>query len=99
MTGPEHSACHEVRAELVSTVLSVSAAVGDSVRPGTMVCLLESMKMEIPVLSEVTGVLLVAAVAKGQVVRCGDLLAIIETRPDAQPERRTTGFHDVRSSS
>ncbi|ANY10838.1 biotin/lipoyl-binding carrier protein [Pseudonocardia sp. HH130630-07] len=70
---------HEIRAELVATVLDVTVSVGDLVQPGRQICLLESMKMEIPVLSEVSGFLTDALVTPGQVVRCGDVLAVLHT--------------------
>src|SRR5665647_1015210 len=46
---------HTVSAEIVANVLSVDVAVGDTVGPLDSVVLLESMKMEIPVLADVTG--------------------------------------------
>ena len=42
----------EVRAELVANIARVVVAVGEVVEAGQMVVLLESMKMEIPVLAE-----------------------------------------------
>ena len=43
----------EVLAEMVANVMSVAVAPGDAVAVGDTVVLLESMKMEIPVLAEV----------------------------------------------
>jgi acetyl-CoA carboxylase biotin carboxyl carrier protein len=40
--------------------------------------ILESMKMEIPVLSEVAGTVSKMAVAEGDVVQQGDLIAVVE---------------------
>ena len=45
----------EVRAELVANIAKVVVAVGDHVGAGEMVILLESMKMEIPMLVEFAG--------------------------------------------
>jgi acetyl-CoA carboxylase biotin carboxyl carrier protein len=67
----------EVRAEMVANVLKVVAAEGDPVAPGDAVVILESMKMEIPVLVERGGVVSKLAVAEGDVVQDGDLIAII----------------------
>ena len=64
----------EIRAEMVANVLSVDVAVGDAVAPGDSVLLLESMKMEIPVISEGGGVVRAVKVSVGDVVQEGDLL-------------------------
>jgi acetyl-CoA carboxylase biotin carboxyl carrier protein len=68
----------EVRAEMVANVWKVVAAEGDSVADGDTLVILESMKMEIPVLAEDAGTLTKLAVAEGDVVQEGDLIAIIE---------------------
>ena len=68
----------EVRAEMVANVWKVVAAQGDSVADGDTLVILESMKMEIPVLAESTGMLTRLAVAEGDVVQEGDLIAVIE---------------------
>ncbi len=44
---------HTVVAELVANVLKVTAQAGDEVGPEDTLVILESMKMEIPVLAEV----------------------------------------------
>ena len=56
---------HTVAAELVGNVAEVLAQVGDAVGPSDPVVILESMKMEIPVLAEVAGVVSEVAVAQG----------------------------------
>ena len=68
----------EVRAEMVANVWKVVAAEGDSVADGDTLVILESMKMEIPVLAEGAGTLTRLAVAEGDVVQEGDLIAVIE---------------------
>jgi acetyl-CoA carboxylase biotin carboxyl carrier protein len=68
----------EVRAEMVANVWKVVAAEGDSVADGDTLVILESMKMEIPVLAEDSGTLTKMAVAEGDVVQEGDLIAIIQ---------------------
>ena len=67
----------EVRAEMVANVWKVVAAEGDSVDDGDTLVILESMKMEIPVLAEESGTVTQLAVAEGDVVQEGDLIAII----------------------
>jgi biotin carboxyl carrier protein len=68
----------EVRAEMVANVWKVVAAEGDSVDDGDTLVILESMKMEIPVLAEASGTLTTLAVNEGDVVQEGDLIAVIE---------------------
>ncbi|HTZ92003.1 MAG TPA: biotin/lipoyl-binding carrier protein [Streptosporangiaceae bacterium] len=68
----------EVRAEMVANVWKVVAAEGEAVADGDTLVILESMKMEIPVLAEGSGMLTKLAVAEGDVVQEGDLIAVIE---------------------
>ncbi len=67
----------EVRAEMVANVWKVLVAEGDTVVDGDTLVILESMKMEIPVIVEVDGKVAVLAVSEGQVVQEGDLIAEI----------------------
>lgn len=67
----------EVRAEMVSTVLTVEVAVGDKVGLDQTLVLLESMKMEIPVITETGGEIASIAVSPGQVLHQGDLIAVV----------------------
>jgi acetyl-CoA carboxylase biotin carboxyl carrier protein len=67
----------EVRAEMVANVWKVVASEGDQVDDGDTLVILESMKMEIPVLAEHPGVLAKLHVAEGDVVQEGDLIAVI----------------------
>jgi len=62
----------------VANVWQVVASEGDSVADGDTLVILESMKMEIPVIAESAGTLTKLAVAEGDVVQEGDLIAIIE---------------------
>jgi len=68
----------EIRAEMVANVWKVVAATGDPVEEGDTLVILESMKMEIPVLAESGGTLAQLAVNEGDVVQEGDLIAVIE---------------------
>jgi acetyl-CoA carboxylase biotin carboxyl carrier protein len=68
----------EVRAEMVANVWKVVASQGDQVSDGDTLVILESMKMEIPVLAEVSGTLTALHVGEGDVVQEGDLIAVIE---------------------
>ena len=64
----------EIVAEMVANVMSVAVAPGDRVEVGDTVVLLESMKMEIPVLVEVARSVRAVKVAPGDVVQEGDVL-------------------------
>jgi biotin carboxyl carrier protein len=67
-----------VVAELVANVQKVTAKAGDTVGPEDTLVILESMKMEIPVLAEVAGTIIEMKVSEGEVVRDGDPIAVIE---------------------
>ena len=67
----------EIRAEMVANVWKVVASAGDSVEEGDTLVILESMKMEIPVLAEVPGTVTTVGVKVGDVIQQGDLIAVI----------------------
>jgi acetyl-CoA carboxylase biotin carboxyl carrier protein len=67
----------EIRAEMVANVWKVVKAQGDEVIEGDTLVILESMKMEIPVVTESGGVLQQLAVNEGDVVQEGDLIAVV----------------------
>ncbi|MFW6205039.1 MAG: biotin/lipoyl-binding carrier protein [Actinomycetota bacterium] len=67
----------QVCAEMVANVLSVDVAAGDRVEPGSTLLLLESMKMEIPVLCEDGGTVSEVKVTPGDVVQEGDVLVVV----------------------
>lgn len=66
-----------VLAEMVASVHSIDVEEGASVEIGQTLLVLESMKMEIPVLSERAGTVLEVSVTPGDVVTEGDTLVII----------------------
>lgn len=68
----------EVRAEIVASVLEVVVGRGDQIGPGDTLVLLESMKMEIPVLAEAAGTVTEVNVAVGDVIQAGHLIAVID---------------------
>ncbi len=68
----------EVRAEMVANVMKVITTEGAQVTGGDTLVILESMKMEIPVLAEDPGTVTRLAVGEGDVVQGGDLIAVIE---------------------
>jgi acetyl-CoA carboxylase biotin carboxyl carrier protein len=63
---------------MVASVWKVVASPGDQVAEGDTLVILESMKMEIPVLADHPGTVSRLAVAEGDVVQDGDLLVVLE---------------------
>jgi len=68
----------EVLAEMVANVWRVLVGVGDDVAKGQPICILESMKMEIPVEATASGIISELNVAEGTTVQEGDVIAVIE---------------------
>jgi biotin carboxyl carrier protein len=62
---------------MVANVWKVVAAEGQQVDAGDTLVILESMKMEIPVLAEEPGTVSKLHVAEGDVVQEGDLIAVL----------------------
>lgn len=63
---------------ITGKITSVSVKAGDKVGEGDILCLLESMKMENPILAPVAGTVAKIEISDGQVVEAGDLVAVIE---------------------
>jgi biotin carboxyl carrier protein len=68
----------EVRAEITANVWQVRVEVGQTVEVGDELVILESMKMEIPVVAPLKGTISELAVSPEDQVTEGDLIAIIE---------------------
>jgi len=68
----------EIRAEMVANVWKIVVAEGDEVNDGDTLVILESMKMEIPVITEADGKVSKIAVNEGDVVQEGDLIAVVD---------------------
>ena len=68
----------EVVAEMVANVWKIVVAVGDTVAEGDTICILESMKMEIPVEATASGTIAEINVTEGGVVQEGDTIAVID---------------------
>jgi urea carboxylase len=67
----------EVKAELVGNVWKLEAKAGDVVAAEDVILILESMKMEIPVIAPVAGTIVEILVKEQDVVREGQVLAVI----------------------
>ena len=62
---------------MVANVLKVVVGEGDQIGAGDTLVILESMKMEIPVLAEDVGTVSALHVTEGDVVQEGDLIAVL----------------------
>ena len=67
-----------VEVPIPGKVTSVEAKVGDVVQEGDVICFIESMKMENPILAPVAGTITEIKVSAGQTAETGNLIAIIE---------------------
>jgi acetyl-CoA carboxylase biotin carboxyl carrier protein len=68
----------QVVASMAGSVWKISVSVGDKVEEGQDVIILESMKMEIPVAAESSGVVKQIHVQEGDFVNEGDVLLELE---------------------
>lgn len=68
----------KVEVPITGKITSVDVKEGDAVKEGDVLCILESMKMENPLLAPVDGTVTKIGVSAGQVVETGNLVAIIE---------------------
>ncbi len=84
-------AVEEIHAEMVSSVWKVLVEAGAQVAAGDTLVILESMKMEIPVLTETAGTVQEMHVVEGEVLQEGDLIATVAARAEspALPAART----------
>jgi biotin carboxyl carrier protein len=67
-----------IEAPMPGKILSVDVSVGNTVDEGAVVCILEAMKMENPIVAPVTGSVVEVGVLPGQLVKTGDKIAVIE---------------------
>ncbi len=67
----------QVAAHITGTVTRIEKRPGDPVKPGDVVVILESMKMEMPVEAEAGGTVKEIRVKEGQPVSEGDVLVVL----------------------
>lgn len=67
-----------VEAPIPGKIISVGVAVEGVVEEGEVLCMLESMKMENPILAPVKGVVKEIKIAPSQMVKSGETMFIIE---------------------
>jgi len=68
----------KVEVPITGKVISVEVKVGDEVQEGDVICYIESMKMENPILAPVAGKITEIQISAGQLVETGALIAILE---------------------
>lgn len=68
---------YELKAPMAGTILDVKVSVGQSVKAGDVVCILEAMKLENEVVADKAGVVKSIAVSKNTAVQNGQLLVVI----------------------
>ena len=67
-----------IEVPLTGKIISVNVKPGDEVKEGDTLCVLESMKMENPILAPVTGKIAQIGITTEQSVNPGEIIAIIE---------------------
>jgi 3-methylcrotonyl-CoA carboxylase alpha subunit len=68
----------ELRAPMTGSVLKVNVAAGDAVKAGDVVIVMESMKMELRIASEIDGVVASVRCKAGETVDRNSIVAIVE---------------------
>ncbi len=68
----------KIEVPITGKVLRVEVEVGSKVEEGEVLCIIESMKMENPILATVGGQVQEISVTPGQQVKSGQVLAVIE---------------------
>ena len=67
-----------VEVPMTGKMVEIKVNVGNRVKEGDVICILESMKMENPILAPVSGTIKEIRVSPAQVVKAGAVIAIIE---------------------
>ncbi len=67
-----------VEVPITGKIISVNVKPGDQVQEGDVICILESMKMENPILAPVDGTIGEIGVSAEQVVKPGETITVIE---------------------
>lgn len=67
----------QINAMMAGTVVEVLVAKGDAITDGQDVIIIESMKMQLPITSEVSGQVSEIKVAAGDFVNEGDVLMVL----------------------
>ncbi len=68
----------QINAMMAGTVVEVLVATGDAISAGQDVVIIESMKMQLPISSEIDGKVAEVKVAAGDFVNEGDLIIVLQ---------------------
>ena len=68
----------QVTAMMAGTIVEVLVKAGDQISDGQDVVIIESMKMQLPIQSEVTGKVTEVKVASGDFVNEGDAILVLD---------------------
>ena len=69
----------EAKSEVSGSVWKIEVALGQKVADGDILVLIESMKMEIPVVAESAGTVASILIAEGEAITEGQSVVILET--------------------
>ncbi len=69
----------QIKAEVSGSVWKIITAVGETIEPGGTLMILESMKMEIPVIAEDGGTVQKFTVTETEAVNEGQVVAVLST--------------------
>jgi biotin carboxyl carrier protein len=67
-----------IEAPLPGKIVRVEVTVGNTVEEGGVICIIEAMKMENPILSPVKASVIEVAIMPGQIVKTGEKIAVIK---------------------
>ena len=67
-----------IKNPMPGTIVNINVKVGDAVKPDTLLCVLEAMKMENEIFAGVEGVIVSVDTSKGASVNSGDLLFTVD---------------------
>lgn len=68
----------QIKADIAGSIWKIVKAVGNRVAEGDQIMIMESMKMEIPVIASEKGTIKEISVAEGDTVQEGTVLAILD---------------------
>ncbi len=67
-----------IEAPLPGKIIRIEVTVGNIVEEGGVICTIEAMKMENPILSPAKASVIEVAVSPGQMVKTGEKIAVID---------------------
>jgi biotin carboxyl carrier protein len=70
---------YQAKTEVTGSVWKIVTTIGQKLAPGDTIMIVESMKMEIPVIAEEGGTIAAFLVSEGRSVAEGDAVAVLES--------------------